>query len=218
MLHLEADTQPAQALNPTTQHGRSFQRTRINPAAGGLKGFDAQLRRPATQRSRVEPASQVLPDAGWLAGTRVAADEALERLPMREVESPLPRHEKLPADCGLSLVKCHRHSSHGRHLGRPQTRRATANDRELGVRRQKVSGLKHGGRAWPKVWGSRCAGEPALLKTNQPSPVAPSHGPQHAATAPRRDQKSDWFFWPAKRRCGHESARPSHQRHAPQPP
>ena len=133
MVHFETHAQPAQPLDPAAEQWRGFEGSRIDAAAGGLESFHSEVGRPATQGGGIEASKEFLPDFCGLVRAGVAADEAVERLAVGEIESAFAGNEELPADRGFAIVKRDLQSGGGRHFRRAETRRAAADDGELGM-------------------------------------------------------------------------------------
>ena len=133
MVHFEAHAEIAQPLDPAAQERGSFERLRIDPAAGGLEGFHAQVRRPSAQRGGIEAGNKIFPSRS---AARVAGDKALAGFAVGEVQPALPGDEKFPAYRGFSIIQRYLEACLGRHFSRAQPGRATADDGELMVRVQ----------------------------------------------------------------------------------
>ena len=69
------------------------------------------------KRLRVEVCDQVAPSFIRYLRPRIAGRKAIERFPMREVESTLSCDKELPSNRWLGVKKCNRNARLGRYLG-----------------------------------------------------------------------------------------------------
>ena len=102
---------------------------RIDATTGGLESFHTQARCPFTEGRGREGGNEVFPNGG----TGIAADEAVERLAVREVEAAFSGDEKFPANRRFAVEKCDLQTRFRSHFRRAKTGRAAADDGELGM-------------------------------------------------------------------------------------
>ena len=88
------------------------------------------------KRLRVEFCDQVTPCPIWYLRPRIAGRKAIERFPMREVESTLSCDEELPSNRWLGVKKCNRNARLGRYLGSAEACWATTDDGDRRVQSQ----------------------------------------------------------------------------------
>ena len=85
---------------------------------------------------RVEFCDQIAPSSIWYLRPRIARRKAIERLPMREVESTLSSNKEFASNRWLGVKKCNLNARLGRYLGSAQAGWATTNDSDRGVQTQ----------------------------------------------------------------------------------
>ena len=85
---------------------------------------------------RVEVCDQVAPSSIWYLRPRIARRKAIDRLPMREVESTLSSNKEFASNRWLGVKKCNLNARLGRYLGCAQAGWATTNDSDRGVQTQ----------------------------------------------------------------------------------
>ena len=85
---------------------------------------------------RVEFCDQVTPYPIWYLRPRIARRKAIERFPMREVESTLSSNKELPSNRWLGVKKCNLNARLGRYLGSAEAGWATTDDGDRGVQTQ----------------------------------------------------------------------------------
>lgn len=133
VVHFETHAQPAQALDPAAEQRRGFKRSRVNAPAGGLESFHAEVGRPRAEGDGIKAGDEFLPDFRGLVRAGVAADEAVERLAVGEIEPAFPSDEEFPADRALAIVKRDLKPGRSSDFRHAETRRAAADDGELGM-------------------------------------------------------------------------------------
>ena len=85
---------------------------------------------------RVEVCDQVTPCSIWYLRPRIAGRKAIERFPMREVESTLSSNKEFASNRWLGVKKCNRNARLGRYLGSAEACWATTDDGDRRVQSQ----------------------------------------------------------------------------------
>ena len=88
------------------------------------------------KRLRVEVCDQVAPSFIRYLRPRIAGRKAIERFPMREVESTLSSNKEFASNRWLGLKKCNRNARLGRYLGSAEACWATTDDGDRRVQSQ----------------------------------------------------------------------------------
>ena len=115
----------AQAAQPRAQQGRGLHVGGEHALRGAHEGVDAQPFGPVADLGRTKLRKPGLHHALTQAITR---GKNISRLGMRQVKTALARQQELAAHRGHGIVNRHQMTGVGQHLGRHETRRASADD------------------------------------------------------------------------------------------
>ena len=88
------------------------------------------------KRLRVEAFDQVAPSSIRYLRPRIAGRKAIERFPMREVESTLSSNKEFASNRWLGVKKCNRNARLGRYLGRAEAGWPATDDGDRRVQSQ----------------------------------------------------------------------------------
>ena len=130
--HVQPQSIATQAVQPGPQQRRSLHLGRKHPARAADKGLDAQARGPIAQILRAEGRK---PGGDLVSTLGVTADERLDRLAVRQVQTALAGEQELAAHRGHRVVQVDAGASLQQDLGGHQAGGAAADDRDPQGRR-----------------------------------------------------------------------------------